>query len=289
MSNDKTIEDVVFSTGLKEPFIRKIVRACDELFKPYIKRGDKNSLLFDSNAMVIFDRIKQLKEKTYTIDEIKSAIEKDLESNLDKDSKDNSQTENNLDMVFFLNKLEQYHKEVLTAKDELIKTQSNLGTELKEKEKLIQIQSEQLKLLTDGRNPEEVYKEFREKEFQLIRSQEKLSLIEQEFTKKETEVKNKEGKISSLERENRELERKKQAELEKEREKITRSQELISKYQSDLDLKESTLKNKEEELKKHQEKEAQKQKLLKELEELEGKWFVGAKRKELLKQLKELS
>ena len=38
--------------------------------------------------MVIFDRIKQLKEKTYTIDEIKSAIEKDLESNLDKDSKD---------------------------------------------------------------------------------------------------------------------------------------------------------------------------------------------------------
>jgi len=178
MNYNKTIDDIVNVTGLKEPFIRKIIRNFDDILKPYIKRGDKNSLLFDGNAIAIFDKVKQLKEQNFTIETIKEEIEKSYEI---KDSQTkilDSKTENNLDIHFLLNRLEEYHKEAINAKNELIKTQLNLSLELNEKEKVIFIQSEQLKLLTDGRTPEEVKKEHREKEEELFKLKQQVDELE---------------------------------------------------------------------------------------------------------------
>ena len=63
MTYTNTIQNIKELTGLKEPFIRKMFLELNDLFKPYVKRGNNNSLLFDSNAMMIWDKVKQLKEQ----------------------------------------------------------------------------------------------------------------------------------------------------------------------------------------------------------------------------------
>ena len=68
---DKSINDLISYTGLKYDYIIRCIKEIDEILKPFIKRGDKNSLLFDSNALSIFDRIKQLKEQKLTLSSIK--------------------------------------------------------------------------------------------------------------------------------------------------------------------------------------------------------------------------
>jgi hypothetical protein len=89
---DKTINDIIDYTGLKYEYIIKCTKELDGVLKPYIQRGDKNSLIFDSNALKIFDRVKQLKEGKQSI----TSIKVQLESELNKTPKDTQNSTSNL-------------------------------------------------------------------------------------------------------------------------------------------------------------------------------------------------
>lgn len=66
-------------TGLKETFIRKCLNRLNPILEPYLSRGENNSWIFKSSALEIFRRIKELKEDDMTLPEIEKKLKKDLE------------------------------------------------------------------------------------------------------------------------------------------------------------------------------------------------------------------
>jgi hypothetical protein len=73
-----TIKDICNHHGLKERFVRRCLSSMEDVFKPHITRGDRLAIILDSNGFVLFDRVKQLKEKGVAIPEIAKALRKDL-------------------------------------------------------------------------------------------------------------------------------------------------------------------------------------------------------------------
>ena len=265
---DKTINDIIDYTGLKYEYIIKCTKELDGVLKPYIQRGDKNSLIFDSNALKIFDRVKQLKEGKQSI----TSIKVQLESELNKTPKDTQNSTSNLIndtqnmqeselTKLLINKLEEANKKsfeslekVLQGKDEVIAVQRRENQELKN----------QILLITAGKTPEEVRAE------QHIKEQEVFRLKQQaEDAKKEAE----EIRLKELAKEQELLQLKQKTEqVQKE------SEEVKAKVAEQTEVLES-IKLKEE----------KRQEIIKELKSLEGKWFTGKQRQILLTQLQELS
>lgn len=268
MTYDKTINDIIDYTGLKYEYIIKCIKELDEVLKPHVQRGDKNSLIFDSNALKIFDRIKQLKDGKQSITSIKIQ----LESELSKTQKHTENTTSNLindtqnmqesDLTkMLITKLEEANKKsfeslekVLESKNEVIEVQRRENQELKN----------QMLLITAGKTPEEIRLE------QQMKEQEVLSLKQQaEDAKKEAE----EIRIKELAKEQELFQLRQQTEqVQKE------SEEVKAKVAEQTEVLE-TIKLKEE----------KRQEIIKELKSLEGKWLTGKQRKTLLTQLQELS
>lgn len=273
MEFDKTIKDIEEFTGLPYHYIIKAIKHLEPLLANYIQRGEKNSILFSSNAMVIFDQIKQMRDNNKSLTSIKKALETSLTAT--KTTKTENETEVNTtkteSMDYMLSKLEKYHSEVLKLKDEIIEGHKRENQTLKK----------QILLISDGRDPEEYKREQEQKQQELI-------ILKSEIEIKNERLNSHKEKLIFLEKQKENIEKQKDAEILKQKEKLNKTQDLVSKYESDLSQKEQDLKLKEEVLKQLEEKEKLKKTLLKQLEELEGKWFVGAKRKELLNKLKEL-
>lgn len=297
---DKTINDIIEYTGLKYEYIIKCTKELDSILKPYTQRGDKNSLIFDSNALKVFDRVKQLKDGKQSISSIKIQLESEL-NKTQKDTKnitsnsvnDNTNTLESDLTKMLINKLEESNKKnyeslelVLQTKDQVIEVQRRENQELKT----------QILLITDGRSPEEVRKEFIDKEVELkllqskgVELEEKLKLEKALADENKIAVALKEKELAEQKSKSNTLE----MEVKNSKE-ITIKQEIIL---SDKENKLVSIENQkkllelelEEQKKKTTEKEGKKLELLTQLEGLEGKWFVSSTRKELLKQLKELS
>lgn len=264
MSHDKTIKDIETATGLSYHYILKCIKYLDPLLNEYIERGEKNSLLFSSNAIVVFDQIKQLKQQSKSLASIKKVMEKQLKQ-VDKTVDDSVKTEKNtvesenFNIVF--NRLEKYHTDILNLKDELLESQKRENKELRN----------QILLLTDGRSPEMVQAEKLRSEQELRDLQKKAEILQIELNN----YKN--------------LEQIKVKEIEVAKEKLTTVETELKQSKTTFESKEKDLLNKDLELEKFRKKEEKKNELLKELNSLEGKWFVGSRRKELLKKLEELS
>lgn len=297
---DKTINDIIEYTGLKYEYIIKCTKELDSVLKPYIQRGDKNSLIFDSNALKIFDRVKQLKDGKQSISSIKVQLESELSKTQKDESNSNSNSVNDIKNMqesdltkMLINKLEESNRKnfeslelALQTKDQVIEVQRRENQELKT----------QILLITDGRSPEEVRKNFIDKEIELrlfqnksIELEEKLKLEKALADENKIVVALKEKELAEQKSKSNTLE----MEVKNSKE-ITIKQEIIL---SDKENKLVSIENQkkllelelEEQKKKTTENESKKLDLLNQLEGLEGKWFVGAKRKQLLKQLKELS
>lgn len=65
-----TLRQIQEHTNLQMDFIRKVHKANKEAFRPHTRRGDKNSLLFTTGGLTLFDNIRQKKEDGATIPEI---------------------------------------------------------------------------------------------------------------------------------------------------------------------------------------------------------------------------
>ena len=165
-----TIDDISKQTGLKYSFLIKCLNRSEHLkpiLKLHVSRGANNSWLFKSGAYAIFGRIKDLKEQGMNLPEIAKNLESDLKHNVKSIQTDHSNVSkpeakpdkpkagqgsepNLLQKIFDLQgKLNQEIKNRLedqkqSAKAILDLSNDNAGL------------STGLKLLTDGKTPEEV-------------------------------------------------------------------------------------------------------------------------------------
>jgi len=189
---DKTINDVIDYTGLKYEYVIKCIKELDKILKPYIQRGDKNSLIFDSNALKIFDRVKQLKEGKQSISSIKVQLESELNktpqdaqnsiSNLIKDTQNMQESELT---KLLINKLEESNKKNfealeknLQSKDQVIEVQKRENQELKN----------QILFITDGRTYDEIRLEQQNKEQELFRLKQQAESASKETEEIKTKV-----------------------------------------------------------------------------------------------------
>lgn len=268
MNYPNTIQSIISYTGLSYSFITKCLKAMPEIFDTYSIRGDNNSILLDNNALVIFDKIKQLKEKGYTIATTKLELMKNLNKQEKTEVENSGNQEESSTSLVLVKALENSFSELLKAKEEVIKTKDEVIES--HKREVLELKN-QILLITDGRSPEQIRNEQLQKEREILEKQQKLEIA----------VKEKDLVLSNLKQKEEEL-RKLEAETNT---KFLEKDNLLKQEQEKARLL-------EEEKKTHQEQQSlrnqKKAELIKKLDELEGKWFVSAKKKELLKQLQEL-
>lgn len=155
-----TIEELSKHTGLSINFLRKCQNKISDILKPYIKRGNKNKLLFDNNAVVLFNEIRQMKERGLSIPDIKSGLEKSLNSNEIKGS-NLSQTENNTELYERIIEIEKRH-----AADQL-----EWEKERAEKEKALEILKNELKFLPEGKSIKELNNDYFLRQKELLKQE----------------------------------------------------------------------------------------------------------------------
>jgi hypothetical protein len=155
-----TLDELSKDTGLSLPFLRKCLNQYREIFKSYIKRGDKNSLLFDNNGVMFFRKISQLKQEGLGLQEIarylKNEQEKITEQTSNKDITNIEQTDILLERL-------------LQEKDARRKDAEEYNKRIIELEKLNAQLQLNLKLLTDGKTPEQIKTEHDEKQKEKFR------------------------------------------------------------------------------------------------------------------------
>lgn len=276
MSENYDIDQIVEITGLKIDFVKRCT-ATNGVIRPIldahlndidISYGDHNQLLFSSNALIIFNRIAELKKVGHNINIIAEKLKKELEANKEEPLQDNLEdlqskvmqpdasytTLKSSDTAKIINQIldqsKNYQKKLENKEAEL----KDIYDQLKEKEKLIEVQKHQLLLLTDGRSPEEKKNELIEKEVNL----QTLKFKYDELLK---------ASNSTLH-------------------DFTKQQEEAEKLRKEKELMQQKEREKEEV---EREKQLKRNKLLSELKALDSKWFSGSKRKEILKELEELN
>lgn len=254
-----TIEDIKERTNLNIDFIRRCIKFFKDELSPHITKGEFNALKFDSNAVSIFDKIMQYKNDGLTLPTIKNKLQlptKQEQNTYYDDNKTLPNYTNNMIIQSLLNEIKESRTGFVSIQSQLTKVYETLT----EKEKLIEVQKHQLKLLTDGRPPEDVRTEQIQKELANKENEYKLAYVEISLKEKEAE-----------------LIRLKEDQIVRAKELKEKETELLRlKYEKETnDQKENTKKEKKEEI-------------LNELKNLEGKWFVNKRRKELVSLLDQI-
>lgn len=157
-----SIKELAKRTNLDISFIRKCKNTFKQIIDPHIQRGEKNKLLFTDNALIIYDRIAQMKSEGLSIPEIQKQFKQDFKTVQTDISKDVQATQTMdkelLDKIFELQKQlsEEQAKRYVECKekDQHIIELENLSTHLKS----------QLLYLTDGRTPEEVKQQWQQEQ-----------------------------------------------------------------------------------------------------------------------------
>lgn len=222
-----TTNDIQQHTGLPRHFIDKCSSKLSDLLDPYRQHGKNNQLFYDDNGLTIFDQISQLKQRDgKTIPEIREQLENELQNQQDDTKADRNTPQNggqnpksesvsddgnSAVQARLIEALEESNEQVRKAKDEVIES----------KDETISSLQQNLRLITDGRDPKEV---------------------KREHEKKIEEAAEKEQKIKELKRK----------------------------------------------MQRRREREKQRQQLLAELRSLEGKWFTGNRREEIIAELERL-
>ena len=196
MSYHHTIQDIHKATGLTANFIRRCAWEMKEVFDQHTTRGENNTILFDNNALSIFDQIKQLKEQGLTIPKIQEKLDYKPLKPCKTDSKSAYETLLNQvvkplepemqDFSFqfyepLLEEKEKTHKAELEAKSYQIQLEEKekvYKTHLQAKQVEIEAIKSKLQVLTDGRDPEEVKRAEEEKRRQKVEILNRLEDLE---------------------------------------------------------------------------------------------------------------
>lgn len=167
MEHPYSLRDIQKETGLKYDFLRRIVKEIPELADAHAVKGLNNALFFDTNGLICFREIGKMKESGYTLPTIKEQLLSSLPNPKKQtpghvtEAQPNQGTQADNVLLKLLETAQaserESYKQTLAAKDELIEQQKSA----------IQVLKTGLNLLTDGRTPEEVQRENKEKEQEL--------------------------------------------------------------------------------------------------------------------------
>jgi len=167
-----TIDYIAKNMGLTVAFIRKCLKQLDSILKPHCIRGDSNQIMFTENGYIIFDQIKQLKEKGLNINAIKAHLEQQLNSDsqqIDKAIQDDIVNP----LLTDINLLKRLFKEKELRLTERLEHQQRIfelehlsqhQQRITELQHLSDHLKGQLLYLTDGRTPEEVKKQWQQEQ-----------------------------------------------------------------------------------------------------------------------------
>ena len=150
MAYHHSIKDIQKHTGLNIHFIRRCLIQMKDIFDPHTaKGGNNNAILFDDNALVIFDNIKQLKVSNgLTLPEIRQRLDNTL---LKVDKGYESDEQRLLNQRLIVNKLDNYEVVKELYERLLEERDKSYQTEIKGYKSTIDALQSRLQLLTDGR------------------------------------------------------------------------------------------------------------------------------------------
>ncbi len=203
------INEVSTATGLTVNLIRKYINRSNNLLSPYLKRGEFNRLLFDSDCVAILSRINHLRGEGIGYSEIVKQLSKEL--NRDEESNETSsetiqsnhlnksqtpihpaQTNSN-DLVLNLNKqIEEKNNqiaEITKKREDELKKNSDL------KDEIVGLNFENtslkgdIKLLPLGKSPKEIRADYEKR----IEEEREIARIEKERLKIWMELKTMKG------------------------------------------------------------------------------------------------
>ena len=157
-----SIKELAKRTNLDISFIRKCKNTFKQIIEPHIKRGEKNKLIFTDNALIIFDRIAQMKKEGLSIPEIQKQFKHDfktVQTGVSKDVQTGVQAAQTVDKEL-LDKIFQLQKQ-------LSEEQAKRYLECKERDqKIFELETlnhhlaDTLKLLPEGKTPEQLKQEW---------------------------------------------------------------------------------------------------------------------------------
>jgi len=185
MSYHLTVKDIEDQTGLNYHYILKCVKEMPETFEKHAERGGNNSLLFNNNVISIFDTIKQLRDDNRSMSSIKKIFlksginrikpsETTIKTGENPTSTDSNQT---ISIHEWKKDLQEAHFKYDQLKDELLEAKLNFE-HLKSN----------MRLLTGGKDVEEVKKEEQEQKLKRVELLTQLESIEGHFFKKKVRI-----------------------------------------------------------------------------------------------------
>ncbi|KJR43531.1 hypothetical protein MCHI_000571 [Candidatus Magnetoovum chiemensis] len=169
-----TIDYIAKNMGLTVAFIRKCLKQLDAILKPHYIRGDSNQIMFTENGYIIFDQIKQLKEKGLNINAIKAHLEQHKIPDSQQEDKAIQDDIAN-PMLTDINLLKKLFEEKELRLKERVEHQqrifqlehvSQYQQRINELEHLSDHLKDQLLYLTDGRSPEEVKQQWQREQLE---------------------------------------------------------------------------------------------------------------------------
>ena len=152
------IKELSERIGFNIVYIRKCIDKLGEFILPHTKRGDFNQLLFDGNAVAIFDRIKQLKEDGLNFPEIRRRLQADLAQNAESGKTPSEEFEQSgvkLNSEFVKTVLDLSYK-ISEEKEKRIKEHEEAAKTIRQLQEEKQTLAMQLKLLPEGKTPEQL-------------------------------------------------------------------------------------------------------------------------------------
>jgi DNA-binding transcriptional MerR regulator len=172
-----TIDYIAKNMGLTVAFIRKCLKQLDSILKPHCIRGDSNQIMFTENGYIIFDQIKQLKEKGLNINAIKAHLEQQL--NTDSQHEDKAIQDDIVNpLPTDINLLKRLFEEKELRLTERLEHQKRIfelehlsqhQQSIMELERLSDHLKGQLLYLTDGKTPEEVKQHWHQEQLDKAR------------------------------------------------------------------------------------------------------------------------
>jgi len=177
-----SIKGIAAYTGLTPAYIGKCIEKLSLFLDPHCQRGDRNSRVFTSTGLMIFDQVKQMKERGLSLPEIYKQLENTMEG-MKTDTPANIVTDvetikTHADEVIQL--LKDHQRELKEEMEKRLRLQAEKDEEIRALTRENEAMAGAVKLLTDGRDPEVVKRERIEEQQRLSRMYDAMRTIEQE-------------------------------------------------------------------------------------------------------------
>ena len=173
-----TLSEISKKTGLSQNFIRLCKAKLGDILTPYIYRGDKNKLLFDESAVMLFDKVRSLKDEGLSLADIIHGFKQEFTSamlnanrdklrlnqtdNLTNDSNESATSEILLENMIHgrIQALEADKTKLELEKNEIMQKFNDQDKRIKELEQANLKLKAELQSLPYGRTPQQIRNDF---------------------------------------------------------------------------------------------------------------------------------